>query len=364
MRRRRIDSARPPLRQLLRAIRHVMREPYEAPPGEVELERLTRTMVLADGRTLAYSDLGHPAGLPVLVAHGIPSCRFDGYGLHHRAASMGLRILTPDRPGWGRSSPAPRLSHLGWAEDVSQLLDHLGVDRLGVIGFSGGAGHALGLAHALPERVSAVVLVSGAIPWDATTAHLATRSQRFFASWRSAPLRALARKLERLARAVAPDPLDLEIRGRTGIEWMVVTGIEGCRQNMSINIDEPQLLRRWEFSPAEIGQPVAIWHGAEDREASVDLARWLAGELRVPTLRVVHGGHQAPGRREKDWVAWLLPHLRQAPARRNGFAFSATGPPGARLVFGTSTPNSSLLRKPNGTVSATFGPPTVTGSPR
>ena len=59
---------------------------------------------LRDGRALAYCEYGDPRGTPVLVFHGLPSCRL----MHPDAdlsRALGVRTIVPDRPGFGRSDP-------------------------------------------------------------------------------------------------------------------------------------------------------------------------------------------------------------------------------------------------------------------
>jgi pimeloyl-ACP methyl ester carboxylesterase len=55
---------------------------------------------LEDGRTLAYSEHGNPSGQPVLFFHGLPSSRL----MHPDEVvtrSLGARLITIDRPGFG-----------------------------------------------------------------------------------------------------------------------------------------------------------------------------------------------------------------------------------------------------------------------
>ncbi len=51
------------------------------------------------------------------------------------------------------------------AADLSSVADELGIDRLAVMGHSGGGAHALACGALLPERVLGVVSVSGLAPF-------------------------------------------------------------------------------------------------------------------------------------------------------------------------------------------------------
>ncbi len=102
---------------------------------------------LPDGRRLAYLDAQAPATTTVLFLHGLPSCRLMRPDAGE-TASLGARLLTFDRPGFGQSDPNPRRSLSDTADDIVALLDHLGIDRVYVAAPSGGGPPALASASA------------------------------------------------------------------------------------------------------------------------------------------------------------------------------------------------------------------------
>lgn len=63
-----------------------------------------RHIVLSDGRKLGYSEYGAQRGLPVLGFHGTPGSRFMFRLVHEPARRLGLRIIAPERPGFGLST--------------------------------------------------------------------------------------------------------------------------------------------------------------------------------------------------------------------------------------------------------------------
>jgi pimeloyl-ACP methyl ester carboxylesterase len=65
----------------------------------------TKTVRTPDGRDLAYLDFGQPDSPLVIHNHGGPSSRLEGTLLASGAISHGLRLVSVDRPGNGRSSP-------------------------------------------------------------------------------------------------------------------------------------------------------------------------------------------------------------------------------------------------------------------
>src|ERR1700754_772220 len=121
----------------------------------------TRLIQLTDGRELAWAEMGDPDGYPVFAFHGTPGSRHQILVDPAPALAAGVRLIAPDRPGCGASTWQPRRTFAGWANDVAELADHLGVQRFAVLGISGGGPHAAVCARLLSDRVSAAALVSG-----------------------------------------------------------------------------------------------------------------------------------------------------------------------------------------------------------
>jgi pimeloyl-ACP methyl ester carboxylesterase len=115
-------------------------------------------MIDIDGMQLHY-DL-HGDGEPLLWLHG-----GMGHGPDWRyifsEQPAGYRLIAPDLRGHGRSTgAAATYSFRQSAIDVFGLLDHLKIDRVRVIGLSGGGITALHLATLQPARVSAMIAIS------------------------------------------------------------------------------------------------------------------------------------------------------------------------------------------------------------
>ena len=117
-------------------------------------------LTLRDGRTLAYMDRGPRSGTPVLHFHS-----FQGSRLERMAASddllakLNIRLISPDRPGIGLSTPARDRTLVGWAADVRQLTDRvLGPEQpFSIFGFSAGATYALACGQIPGLRAIALV---------------------------------------------------------------------------------------------------------------------------------------------------------------------------------------------------------------
>jgi pimeloyl-ACP methyl ester carboxylesterase len=108
-------------------------------------------VMLGGGRELAYTEIGRPGWPCVFFFHGAPMSRLHLVGMEEQVAAQGLRVVSPDRPGYGRSSPQPGRSLGGWPADVAALADALGVDRFLVAGHSSGGPYAVVCAALLSE---------------------------------------------------------------------------------------------------------------------------------------------------------------------------------------------------------------------
>ncbi len=97
---------------------------------------------LSDGRSLAYAEYGALDGFPVVNCHGGLVCGLDVAAADGTAAAAGVRLISPDRPGVGLSDPDPGRTLAAWAQDVAELLDHIGVQRFAAMGWSMGGQYA------------------------------------------------------------------------------------------------------------------------------------------------------------------------------------------------------------------------------
>lgn len=117
---------------------------------------------LSDGHQLAYLDEG--SGKPILLIHGFASNKTVNWvypGWVETLTKAGHRVLAIDNRGHGDSEKlyepsAYQLSFM--AEDARCLLDHLGIERADVMGYSMGARIAALLALNHPDRVRSLVL--------------------------------------------------------------------------------------------------------------------------------------------------------------------------------------------------------------
>ena len=117
----------------------------------------TKNYADVNGVRLYYED--HGSGMPVLVLHG-GSGFVEMMGGQISALAKGHRVIAVDSRGHGRSTDGPPpLRYETMADDMTALLDQLGIDHYSVVGWSDGGNVALALAMAQPERVDRVVAI-------------------------------------------------------------------------------------------------------------------------------------------------------------------------------------------------------------
>lgn len=250
---------------------------------------------LADGRTLACLELGHPGGAPVLYVHGYPGSRLEARLAADPAERLGLRLLAPDRPGFGESSFQPGRTLSAWSGDVIQLADRLALERFAVVGVSGGGPYALACAAHIPERLGPVALVGALGPltcmhstrdmvtlnrWALTLAAwsppLARLTVGLAARWvRRRPERFLAHMLAGAPAADRKVLADAAYRALLG-----VSTAEALRQGgRGVAWELTLLAQPWDFSLQEVRVPVRVWQGLADNIVPAAMARRLVGEL-------------------------------------------------------------------------------------
>src|SRR4051812_46564083 len=132
------------------------RSPCDSPlawRGQVD-ERMTMIMQVPtpDGRELEVLLAGAEDGFPIVSHHGTPQGVVPEPVIDAPAAERGLRVISYSRPGYGESSPPPAATATiaDDIQDVTAILDHLGLDRFLTIGWSGGGPRSLGCAALLP----------------------------------------------------------------------------------------------------------------------------------------------------------------------------------------------------------------------
>jgi pimeloyl-ACP methyl ester carboxylesterase len=278
-------------------------------PAETDAEDHTSlTLRLPDGRCFSYAEFGDSEGLPVLAIHGTPGSRFM-FGLADVAArERGLRIIAPDRPGYGHSDYRRNPSLLRSAEDFVAFADRLGIERLAVIGVSGGGPHAIATASAIPDRVALLALVSPVGPVAECRKQVRmsrmhrlifTRMGRspqacatFFWSLRNVVKWAPGFAYQALQKRVTP--ADRAVLSRTEVKANLQQAIrEGLKPGIKGALQDLRLFcSPWGLPLADIDVPTVVWQGSDDTIVPPNAAYHLAAQLPHCRLDVIQeAGH-------------------------------------------------------------------------
>lgn len=118
----------------------------------------------SDGVTLAFDDSGERRAGAMVLVHGFSSNRVEGWkrmGWYEALERKGIRCVALDNRGHGESGkPHDPASYdrAAMARDVLALMDHLGLERVNLMGYSMGARLALAAALEAPGRFRHLIL--------------------------------------------------------------------------------------------------------------------------------------------------------------------------------------------------------------
>ncbi len=170
------------------------------------MARMAPHKVVLHGHDLSYLDSG--SGPVVLFIHGILGSQRQWAHLVDKMDD-GHRVLLPDLFGHGESAkPLGDYSLSAHAAAMRDLLDHLGIERITLVGHSLGGGIAMQFLYLFPERVDRLVLVaSGGLGREVS------------AALRSATLPGAAQVLSVFASAPVLSRVEALARGASKVGW-------------------------------------------------------------------------------------------------------------------------------------------------
>lgn len=252
------------------------------------------TVELPDGRVLGYATYGPADGTPLLFCHGAPGSRYQRLPDTSVLEAHGIRQISVERPGYGKSTYQPGRTLLDWPWDVAELADSLGLDQFYLVGLSGGGPHALACAVQIPERLLGVAVAGSPGPLgDPAAAATVPLALRYAVKIVTLP--GLSRLVTALrARQIRTDPdrfiesmggrfgeADLAVFRRPAVREMFLEDFSEAVRNGSKGYarDARVGLGDWGFELTDVQTHVDVWHGELDGGVSVELARYVAAEL-------------------------------------------------------------------------------------
>jgi pimeloyl-ACP methyl ester carboxylesterase len=271
---------------------------------------ITENLTLADGRTLDVFLGGDPAGTPLLIHHGTPSCATTFANWHEACAARNLRLLSMSRPGYATSTRLPGRNVAHAAQDAAELLTFLGHTSFYTAGWSGGGPHALACAALLPQTCRGAALLAGVAPYGEPDLDFlegmgpenieefgaALKGEETLRAWKHAnvePFRhvtgaGLAEAFGGLVPQIDKD----ELTGgyaetmATAFRRALAPGFNGWID------DDLAFTKPWGFNLATITVPITIWQGDLDLMVPFSHGAWLAKSIPTATLKPAPGhGH-------------------------------------------------------------------------
>jgi 3-oxoadipate enol-lactonase len=235
-----------------------------------------------NGINLAYTDQGK--GLPVVFLHAFPFNR-RMWEAQVKALSDRYRIITIDLRGHGESdAPLWRYTLELFADDVTGLLDHLGIQQTVLAGLSMGGYLSFAFYRKYPERIKALVLADTRAEADTPEA----------AVWRFT----LAQKVYKEgAKAVADDmgPKLLSPKAKPALVEQVramilstqISGIVGDLMAMVERPDSTPLLARIAF-------PTLVLVGQQDVLTTPEENKRIADDIKNARFEIIpKAGHMS-----------------------------------------------------------------------
>ena len=289
------------------------------------------TLETPDGRELAFARWGDTDGFPVLTLHGTPGCRLERWPDEELYRRLGILLVTHDRAGYGRSTRRPGRRVVDEVDDVVALADHLGLERFGVTGGSGGGPLSLACAALLPDRVVRATCVVGVAPLgkpgldqESWLAGMDPENVKEF-DWAVAGEDVLMRELEaehaKIAARVAADPASLldnfelsesdrsELARRETMQVIRESWAEHSTRGVGGWADDDLAhVQPWGFDLDRISIPVLVWYGATDVLVPPAHGDWLAAHVPGCVVKIDdEAGHMGadPEKQIAENMRWL-----------------------------------------------------------
>jgi pimeloyl-ACP methyl ester carboxylesterase len=240
---------------------------------------------------------------------------------HAAAKRLGIRLIAPDRWGYGATTAQRTPSLSAFANDVGRLADRLRLERFGVFGVSGGGPFAAAIAAEMPERVSSLALAAPVGPIAGEPDDEITPFHRLCFGALSQKRMAVGALFQTLRTMldVAPDigmrvamlrisSADREVLSRGDVASQLGEAfIEGLRPGVVGPVTDLRLFGLpWDIDLARARVPARMWLGSADQNIPRSAARRLAARLPGCELTELHGeGHLWVANNFETVLSWV-----------------------------------------------------------
>ncbi len=244
---------------------------------------------------LGFAEYGDPKGKPFFYFHGWPGSHLSAQKYDELAKKLHIRVIAPDRPGYGLSDYQKGRTLLGWSNDVIALADYLKIKKFSVMGVSGGGPYAAVCAYKIPQRITKTGIIVGLSPIYSPEA-LDGMDWMAKIVWmnygRCGLLRSISSGIHHL-------------NSRWGPSWGLYRYLFGAKADRKIYMDPAVRLAAkkvfqeafrqgykgpdldlklyttdWGFDVGDITSKIYLWYGRDDRNVTIHMARYY--QSRIP----------------------------------------------------------------------------------
>jgi len=222
----------------------------------------------------------------------MPGSRLEIRQADNIAQQLGLRLIAPDRPGYGHTDGQHEGCLIAWSKLISQLAERLKLDQFSVLGFSGGGPYAMACADALPQQVKHVTLVSSLAPFQAPAmqSHINAEFKPLYelaaddydaAIQHMSQLATSPSALMAMMRSPLP-PSDISVFENQCFAKHYLQNLTlAIRQGVNGLVNDLRCVTLpWQFKVEDIQQPTAVWHGHDDKNVGFAVAEYLADTIK------------------------------------------------------------------------------------
>jgi pimeloyl-ACP methyl ester carboxylesterase len=270
---------------------------------------------LSDGRYLAYKEHGVPkdeANYKIVFVHGFDNCRHHAYVATKLSPevfeSLGVYIVSYDRPGYGESDPNPKRTIKSMAFDIEELADQLGLgSKFYVIGYSMGGHTIWSCLNYIPHRLAGATLLAPVVNywWAGFPSNVSRHAykQQFVQDqltlgvahyfpwltywWNTQKWFPSSSVANRTPGIISPSDAEILSKMPYNKDFMAIQAqVRQQGEYGSIHQDLKIGFGKWEFDPMEIKNPfpnnngsVHLWQGDDDRLVPLSLQRYIAQRL-------------------------------------------------------------------------------------
>lgn len=269
-------------------------------------------LTLNDGRQLEIQTAGEVSPNAILFHHGTPGATLTWQDWLPEVEKQGGFAISYSRPGYGSSSRRESRTVIDNTNDMEEILNHFGVQKVVSIGWSGGGPHCL--ADTTLSRNVAAISIAGVGEYDAADLDfLEGMGEENHVEFGAAVLgrEEIQKWMEQYSPEMATITGEQLVESLGGLigeadkksftSEVAEEGAASFRQALSNGYfgwmdDDLAFVQPWGFDITAITKPVELWQGDEDFMVPHSHGQWLASKISSSRLIFAPGeGHISLG---------------------------------------------------------------------